>query len=263
MSGSYTLLTVFEDMGTINEPVISLPMTGRISFRQIGIVVGLSVMLPMALYSWLSSGYTLETWEAISFDTVNGTVHITLDIIISLIPVPIGLVLGIPRPRMLPMDELVLVLLKFAIQHTSIQSTKHQKRWRGVVPRRRLTHNPKDTKTAKQKKSKFAGFGDKFVLDCHLKKATRKAYIISVTKLGIPKHMTITLYDLRGSPMRNKLVRVYIDDELSSSLTTDSDGVIGMTFVPKSIGEKRLKIISVETNKPVVDAILNIIKQQH
>ena len=36
----YTILTVFENTDTINEPVISLPMAGKMSFRQIGIVTG-------------------------------------------------------------------------------------------------------------------------------------------------------------------------------------------------------------------------------
>ena len=60
--------------------------------------------------------------------------------------------------------------------------------------------------------------------------------------------------------MRNRLARVYINDDLLSSITTDSDGTIGITFVPRQEGTKHLIIRVDGTAAPVVDAVLDVRK---
>ena len=121
----YTVLTVFENTDTINEPVVSLPMTGRMSFRQLGILVGLSVLIPMVIYS-SGSQYILNLFPDPIFmiETVNGQIKITWDILAALIPMPFGLALGMPRPKLVPMDRLIVMLVRFAINNTSNSSVK-------------------------------------------------------------------------------------------------------------------------------------------
>ena len=238
---SYTVLTVFENTDTINEPVISLPMLGKASFRQIGIITGLAVMLPLLIYS-TGSESILNAFPnpVFSFVAVNGEIKITWDIVIALVPMPLGLALGIPRPKLVPMDNLIMLLIRFMINHTSVKSTTKAKK-------SRQPHT----------KSTLAGFAQD---DDSIKpKSARKdTYHIAVTDLGIPKNITITLYDLKGNPIRHKLVRAYIDDDLLSSITTDSDGVIGMTFVPRGEGTKHLKVIADGMIEPIIDAVLDI-----
>ena len=239
---SYTVLTVFENTDTINEPVIALPMLGKASFRQIGIITGLAVMLPMLIYS-AGSESVLDAFPdpIFTFVAVNGEIKITWDIIIALVPMPFGLALGMPRPKLVPMDALIILLVRFMIHHTSVKSSR-QKTKKSGQPRT---------------KSTLAGFAQ---MDDSIKpKSARKStYHIAVSDLGIPKNITITLYDLGGNPIRHKLVRAYIDDDLLSSITTDSDGVIGMTFVPKSEGIKHLKVMEDGSTAPIVDAILDV-----
>ena len=239
---SYTVLTVFENTDTINEPVIALPMLGKASFRQIGIITGLAVMLPLLIYS-SGSESILDAFPdpVFSFVAVNGEIKITWDIIIALIPMPLGLALGVPRPKLVPMDNLVVLLVRFMMHHTSVKSSKQK------AKKSRHPHT----------KSSLAGFiqEDKSIRP---KTTSKNTYHIAVTELGVPKNLTITLYDLKGNPIRHKLVRAYIDDDLLSSITTDSDGVIGMTFVPKSEGTKHLKVIADGTMDSIIDAMLDI-----
>ena len=241
--GSYTVLTVFENTDAINEPAVLLPIIGRVSFRQIGIIVGLSVMIPLVIYSACSE-FVLDSLPdpVFSFDAVNGTVQITWDVVLALAPVPAGLALGVPRPKLVPMDRLIIILIKFAVHHTSISG--------------HVSTAKKAKKTGA--KSLLAGFARKDDSIKNTKHKKRNVYSVAVTELGIPKNITITLYDNQGNPMRNRLARAYVDDDLLSSITTDSDGVMGITFVPNREGVRSLRIMVDGIKDPVVDATLDV-----
>jgi len=239
---NYTELTVFENTDTINEPVISIPMLGRLSFRQIGIAMGTSVLMPLVIYSALS-GHIHEIFPEpiFTFDAISGAGHIriTWDVMIALIPVPIGLALGLPRPKLMPMDTLLVSLASFAIRHTSIQE-----------PQR-----PRKTRT---KASKFAGFAQKDSFEQYKALPKKRIFTVGVSDLGTPKNITITLYDSNGEPIRNSLARAYVDDVLLSTITTDSDGVMGMTFAPQHEGVKNLVILVDGFDMPVVDVGMDV-----
>ena len=246
---SYTVLTVFEGDGTINEPVISLPMAGKVSFRQIGFLMGLSVILPMVIYSGASSHILQAMPDPIlSIDAVNAGVDVTWDVVLALLPVPAGLILGLGRPKLVPMDVLVAMIIRFMIYHTSLKSTR---------PARRGPAGGRKGKTAGGKKeSRLAGFADPY--EAGPLPHREGTHIVSVTELGVPKSITVTLYDIHGVPIRNRLARAYVDDMLQASVTTDSDGTMGMTFVPRSEGQKRLRIEVDGQNRPAVDAVLDV-----
>ena len=213
-------------------------MMGKVSFRQIGIIMGLAVMLPMVIYS-AGSDAILEIFPnpIFSFTAVNGEVAITWDVVFAILPIPVGLLLGVPRPKLIPMDKLIIVLCGFMMHKTSVVQTT------------------KSTKT-KKTKSSLAGFAEQD--DITPSSKARNVYQIAVSELGIPKNITITLYDLKGRPMRGRLARIYIDDVLLSSITADSDGVIGMTFVPRKEGMRRLRIMIDGMEEPAVDAALDV-----
>lgn len=254
---SYTILTVFENTDTINEPVMSLPLLGKLSFRQIGIVIGLSILTPLMVYTAASESI-LDMWPdpAFSLDITDGNhMLVTWDIILAAIPAPFGLGLGIPRPKLMPMDRLVLVLAAFAVRRTSIQSTGSAK------PIAALDAKPKNRRR-NTAKSRFVGFAQKDTFATQKKIPKKKTFPVGVHELGVPKDITITLYDTRGNPMRNKLARAYIDGMLLSSITTDSDGVLGMVFAPKSEGVKNLTITVDGITKPVVDVGLDVTIQR-
>ena len=250
---SYTVLTVFENVNAINEPVISMPMMGRVSFRQIGIIITLSVMVPLLIYS-SGSEYILDVFPhpVFSFTAVNAQVQITWDVILAIIPIPVGLLLGMPRPKLVPMDQLIILLAKFAIYHTSVNTASKKNVSKDGTP---------SGNTGKNQNSLFAGFaGADPDITPPRKSRTKNVYLVAVTDIGIPKNITVTIYDTDGTPMRNRLARVYINDDLLSSITTDSDGTIGITFVPRQEGTKHLIIRVDGTAAPVVDAVLDVRK---
>ncbi len=104
--------------------------------------------------------------------------------------------------------------------------------------------------------SRLAGFADPY--EAGPLPRREGAYTVSVTELGVPKSITVTLYDIHGVPMRNRLARAYIDDVLQASITTDADGTMGMTFVPRSEGQKSLRIEVDGQDRPAVDAVLDV-----
>ena len=243
---SYTILTVFENTDTLNEPVMSLPLLGRMSFRQIGIVVGLSILAPLALYSGMS-GLVLDAWPepAFSFEAVGSQVAVTWDVVLAVVSVPFGLILGIPRPKLLPMDGLVAALVMFAVRRTS------------VSPAGDMPAGAAGTKKAQSPgTSRFVGFAR--MEEFSTKKTAKKTFTVGVSELEVPKDITMTLYDFHGLPMRHRLARAYVDDALLSSMTTDSDGVMGMVFAPKSEGAKSLRVIVNGIKEPVVDVNLDV-----
>ena len=252
----YTILTVFENTDTINEPVISLPMAGKLSFRQIGIVTGIAVLLPMLVYS-AASDVILGAFPdpVFSFEPVSGSlINVTWDVVLALIPVPFGVLLGVPRPKLLAMDELVVVLIRFWIRRTSVGSAAGGKGATrgggGATPAPHARRNAGG--------SPRVGFAKRDGFESYGKKTPKQRFAVGVSELGTPKNITVTLYGTDGRPMRHRLARAYIDGVLLCSITTDSDGVIGMTFIPKSEGVKSLRIVADRLKEPVVDVELDV-----
>lgn len=230
----YTILTVLHGGSSLDAPVMSLPLFGRVSFRQAGIIMGLCVITPLCIHSALSGVVLSALPDPI---TSVGGAQLGWDVAISLLPAIAGLVLGVPRPRLVPMDVAVLMLLRFAVRGTSVRRPGRRK-----VPRPR--------------KSGRLGFA---APDPDLEGAPpTPIYRISAQDPSVPKSLTITLYGDDGSPLSGKLARTYIDDELVGSVTTDGDGAMGVTFVPGKRGTRRLRIIVDGEPRAAVDAPLEI-----
>ena len=239
----YTVLTVFENAGTMDEPVIRLPLAGRVSFRQIGIIAGLCIMLPMVIYTGAGELDHLRDGVVSTIGVAGNDIRITWDMVLALVPVPFGLALGLPRPKLVPMDALVVMLVRFMMSGSSVKAVKAKRRKKG---------------RAKAPASRYAGFAKEARPVKPGSKKSDVTYPVSVTDLGVPKSLTITIYGRDGKPLRSRLVRAYIDDELLCSITTDHDGMVGMTFVPRNLGRKRLRILEDGAQEPVVDVVLDV-----
>ena len=230
----YTALTVLSGGGSLDEPVMSLPLLGRISFRQAGIIMGLCVVLPLCVHSAFS-GAVLAALPGPAASV--GGAQVGWDAVVSLLPVPLGLALGVPRPRLVPMDVAVLMLLRFAARGTSARAAPRRQR----APRAR---------------SALSGFAPP---DPGLAGAPpAPGYRISAADPSVPKSLTITLHGGGGSPLSGRLARTYIDGELIGSVTTDGDGAMGVTFVPGRRGTRRLRIEVDGEPGPAVDAPLEV-----
>lgn len=232
----YTILTVLQGGSSLDEPVMSLPLLGRVSFRQAGIIMGLCVVAPLCVHSSLSGAVLAALPDPI---TSVGGAQLGWDAVFSLLPAVVGLALGVPRPRLVSMDVAVLMLLRFAVRGTSMRA----------APRRRR-------KAPRPRKSGRLGFA---APDPDLEGAPpTPIYRISAQDPSVPKSLTITLHGGDGSPLSGKLARTYIDGELIGSVTTDGDGAMGVTFVPGRRGTRRLRIEVDGEPRPAVDAPLEI-----
>lgn len=229
----YTALTVLYGGGSLDEPVMSLPVLGRVSFRQAGIIMGLCVALPLCLHSAFSGAVLAALPEpAASL----GAARLGWDAVLSLLPVPLGLALGVPRPRLVPMDVAVLMVLRFALRKSSARAPPAPK--------------------ARAKPSRLCGFAPP---DSRLSGAPpAPGYRISAPDPSVPKSLTITLYGADGAPLSDRLARTYVDGELIGSVTTDGDGAMGVTFVPRRHGARRLRITVDGQSEPAVDAPLEV-----
>ncbi len=210
--------------------------------------MGLSVIVPMAIYSGASPSVLQAMPDPLfSINAVSTGMDVTWDVVLSLLPVPAGLVLGLGRPKLVPMDVLVVMIIRFMIYRTSLKSAR---------PARQNQAGGRKGKTAGGTKSRLAGFASPYEAGSLPRREGTHA--VSVTELGVPKSITVTLYDIHGVPIRNRLARAYVDDMLQASVTTDADGTMGMTFVPRSEGQKRLRIEVDGQDRPAVDAVLEV-----
>lgn len=227
----YTVLTVLRGGGSLDEPVMSLPLLGRVSFRQAGIIMGLCVALPLCVHSF-SSVAVLSALPEPALSA--GPARLGWDAVLALLPVPLGLALGVPRPRLVPMDVAVFMILRFAVRKSSAP--------RPAGPAR----GP----------SRLSGFAPP---DPGLAGAPpAPGYSIAAPDPSVPKSLTITLYAGDGSPLSGRLARTYVDGELIGSVTTDADGAMGVTFVPGRCGTRRLRIEVDGEDGPAVDAPLDV-----
>ena len=213
---------------------MSLPLLGRVSFRQAGIIMGFCVALPLCVHSFCSEAVLSALPEpALSA----GPARLGWDAVLALLPVPLGLALGVPRPRLVPMDVAVFMVLRFALRKSS-------------APRRAAPPGPA------RGPSRLSGFAPP---DPGLAGAPpAPGYSIAAPDPSVPKSLTITLYGADGSPLSGRLARTYVDGELIGSVTTDGDGAMGVTFVPGRCGTRRLRIEVDGEDGPAVDAPLEI-----
>lgn len=215
----YTTLTVLRGDGALDEPVMPVPVLGRISFRQAGIIMASCVALPLLIHWALSGGPSEAAFEI-------GFVEITRDALAAAAPIPAGLALGVPRPRLVPMDVAVFMVIRFALRRAPREAARSPSRLAGFAP----------------PDSELGG--------------PVRGYSITAPDPSVPKSLTVTLYRSDGSPLAGRLARTYIDGELVGSVTTDGDGTMGATFVPRRHGTRRLLITVDGEPGPAVDAPL-------
>lgn len=198
---------LFENTNPLDEQTISIPLMGKISLRQLGIVfVGL--LASIASY------------------------HMTESLIILLILIVLSVGLGLPRPKILPMDKLVYCVVLFLIKNnTPHKSVK------------------KPHKSVKKPHSEFMGLPGTKIIKIKKQEKFRNVFASDFTK---HKRLHIKLLQSSGVPLSRKFVRVFLDDELLNSLTTDGDGLIEVSFIPQKEGPRKLKIISDDMLEPLL-----------
>ena len=163
-----------------------------------------------------------------------GIYQITSSLIFAIIPAMIAMGLGLPKPKILSMDRLVYSILIFFIKGSSTkQEIKNKKSIKTKKPQSKFLRIP-GTKIVKIKKDK------KF----------REIIASDLTKL---RRLNIKVSEPSGDPLPKTFVKIYLDEQLIDSLTTDSDGMIQASFIPEKEGPRKLKIISDKFEDPLID----------
>lgn len=210
-------ITVFENTSALDEQAVSIAVLGKVSIRQLAIIF---------------SGLLIAV----------GVFQNTNSLIYAAIPALLGVVLGLPRPKILSMDKLVYSVLLFFVKGTSVnqKSSKNKKQLKSKT---------------KKPKSKFLGLPDAKVVKIKKEEKFREIIASDLTKL---RRMKCTLIDPSGEPLQKTSVKIYLDGMLIDSLSTDSDGMIEASFIPEKEGQKRLKITSEKFVEPVLDETILI-----
>ncbi len=167
-----------------------------------------------------------------------GIFQTTTSLTFAIIPAIIATVLGLPKPKILSMDRLVYSVLLFFIRGTSL----NHKVSKGEKPRK-----------TKKAESKFLRMPGTKIIKIKKEEKFREIIASDLSKL---RRLKIRIIDPSGEPLPRTFVRIYLDELLIDSLSTDSDGMIEASFVPGSEGQKRLKITSEKFDVVLDETIL-------
>lgn len=215
-------ITVFENTSALDEQAISIAVLGKVSIRQLIIIF---------------SGLLLAV----------GIFQTTASLMFAVIPALIGVILGLPRPKILSMDRLVYSILRFFIKGTS--SLHHHT----------VSSSSKGKKSSKNKtkkpKSQFLKIPGTKIIKIKKDEKFREIFAKDLTKL---RRLNIKIIDPSGEPLPRTFVKIYLDGMLINSLSTDSDGMVEAAFIPKKEGQMKLKITCDKFDEPVLDETILI-----
>lgn len=177
-------------------------------FLTLSIADGIVILIGMAISSVL--------WGVIVGDSSDFDIE---NVIISLIPILLSLVLVIPKPTVTPLYITIL----------SILTLKKEKRTYA-----------KSRKKIKSSKSTILGFADNLQIGKTPDRDTPMEYIID--ELNTPRRIKLTIYKEDGDKLSDHFVKIYVDELLIDSILTSLDGQIELDITPRTYGRKKLVI---------------------
>jgi len=159
------------------------------------------------------------TWSILIGDSRNFD---SISILISIIPILVGLVLIIPKPTIAPLYMILISLL--------------------TLKKEKKTYSKSKNKNSKKSKSNVLGFADDL-----LRKTVPeddKPWEFKVDDLDLPKRIKIILFKTNGDKLSNCLVQLFLDGSSDGldDVITSLDGVLEVDIVPKTFGIKKLVI---------------------
>ena len=207
----------FENTSSLEDPIFSGP-AGKMSLRQ-AIILGMGC-IPLLLYS-------LSTFDFM---------------LLPLIIIP--LIIGLPRPKILSMDQLVMSLILFYINGPSIKSKDKTRK------------KPNKVNASNRRQSRFLGT-DMLRLKDNTKKKTVQIKKFTISDFKKPINLKLDLHKPNGESFTNHFVEIYLDEKRVGAMTTDVSGQIVATFIPETPGDRRLKIYADKYDEPVIDEIVS------
>ena len=162
--------------------------------------------------------------------------------VIPLLIIPIAL--GMGHRGNMTMDAYLISLLSFKMRGSStplIKNTKKTKRSkkRKTVPRAMKIRSKSKTVT------KIAS-----------KTINRK---ILVTRLFDTVNISFTYTTIDGEPLKNRLIRVFLDNQMVFEYTTNTLGQMTATFNVNELGKKKLRILAKDIEAPLIEGTLDFV----
>ncbi len=112
--------------------------------------------------------------------------------------------------------------------------------WFFTLKKEKKNNISKKVKKTKKEGSKLLGFAPNYTIKNITEDEMPEVFICD--NLDIPKEYKIQLRREDGSKLANYLVKAYIDEILTDSLNTDTNGEIVIYITPKTTGAKKLVI---------------------
>ena len=202
-------------------------MIGKLSMRQM-LILGLGAIISWSLYQ--STGDFM-----------------------SAIPAVIGAVFALKKQKVLPLESMLLsVLMFYAMNGSGKKETR--KNSKKTAKQKTLFSRKQKIKKHPSTKLKLAdGFSSKFdVIGKEIR--TREIYSDPLK----PIRMKIKVQKTTGQVIANTRSKILFDGNVISTLSTDGNGELEVIIIPKTIGEKKLQVVSEGFEKPVFEEILSV-----
>lgn len=209
-------LLYFEDINPFHESVFGFPIIGKLSMRQM-LIIGVS-----AIVSWF--------------------VYQNSGTIIAMLPLSVGIFVGLKKFNVKPFESLLISIIKFIIFEKKNKSDKLKKKFGNAF---------------ENQQSRMLGLPKLFQPELLSVNSGVQIREILTDPLK-PLRLQIKLETPERRPISNTKTKVELDGNIISTLTTNHNGEIEVIIVPRTAGEKRLLIFADGSVEPVFEEMLLI-----
>ncbi len=210
-------LVFFRNTSTLDETLYTSP-AGKLSIRQTMILgAGCGIVMLAAMNAYNADNDFMDAAYYLPF-------------------LAIPLVIGLYKPKILTMDELLYSVMLFLINGSSVRQIPKPKRTRGKA---RAVRNP----------SRRIGY---YSLERQYVQKER-IRVVTVSDLGKPTRLKLVIQKPDGGAFRNHFVSIYLDGVRVTAMTTDSAGEVEALVTPGTEGNHSLKVMAKGYDEPVID----------
>ncbi len=215
----------FQDINPFNEPVFDFPILGRLSMRQM-LLLGIGAVISYGFY------------------------QSTRDFVYSIIPISIMAFIALKKQNVLSTEQMLLSIILYAMKGSAVYGENRSN------IKLLLTFRTRRKKEMAQQSERLY-FTSEFSAQIERK---HKGIDVSARDLMKPVRMKMKLLLSSGDVLANRMAKVYLDDEYIASVSSDINGELEVLVIPKSEGDRKLRVYAEGFSEPVLDEILIIRK---
>ncbi|MDW8000525.1 MAG: hypothetical protein RMJ59_03665 [Candidatus Nitrosocaldus sp.] len=213
----------FEDIEPLRQPVFDFPLLGRISMKQM-CIIGSALIISLS----------------------------SRDILVAMVSLTVALFIAMFRYRALGMDELIYSLLLYAMRY---KVYPYVGRFVGIIASRLLDGRMPRVIQGLRVRVLNRGRG-----------RDRRRMMVSIAGDGnviIPMHnpvrLRLRLLTRDGRAVANRLARIYMDDALLTSITSDSNGELDvMLALDDGVKEGTLRVYVDGYSRPLLEEQITV-----